>query len=233
MSRKKRKQELFHVGACMALGSYATEFIERNPYCALAWAFRRHTQCLKRGKHAAKPQTPGERHAYERGIKQGQRERNQIARRPIELLHVVNCGICKRKSGDIELIHAEINPDQYDVFYSDCDRTKLSYVNAYFDLNAPVESGDMAAVFYKRNYLLCTVKYIDNKIELYDPRDDKLFAAVQADDRFSLIGKLDHCGRDFVYPNAKETALSDETRRRGYATAADVVRGRGVVNVGE
>lgn len=153
MSRKQRKQELYHVGACMALGNYAAEFIERNPYSALALAFWQHTQRLK-CKYATKPQTPGERHAYGRGIKQGQREREQIARRPIELLRVTNCGICHRNGGDVELIHAEINPDQYDIFYAGCDRSRLSYVNVYFDKHTPVESGDMAAVVYRGQRLL-------------------------------------------------------------------------------
>ena len=225
MSRKKRKQDLYHVGACIALGSYATDFIERNPYSPLGWAFWRHIQRLK-GKHATEPLTPSERHAYERGKKRGLIEREQVARRPIELLHICNCGVVKRDSGDVGLIHAEINPDQYDVFYAGCDRTRLSYINAYFNKHAPVESGDMAAVWLNGRYLLCIVKYINNKIELDDPRTDKHFATVQAGDRFSMLGKLDSYGRDFVNPNVKEMPLSDEIRKRGYVTAVDIVRGR-------
>lgn len=230
-SRTKRKQQLFHVGACMSLAAYATEFIERNKYSTLGLAFWRHTQHLKHKLGRLEPQTPGERHAYERGLKRGQCEREQIARRPIELFNMRR-GILSDGT-DADVVFAEINPDQYEIFYVGCDRAGLSRVHVYIKTHVPVENGDMAAIVYRGRNLLCTVKYISDRIELYDSRTDKLFAAVQSDDCFSVIGKFESCGRDFVYPNAKETPLSDAMRKRGYVTAADIVRGKAAEDVGE
>ena len=204
MSVKKKKRELYHIGACMALVNYADEFIERNPYSMLGWAFWRHSQHIKR-KYAIELLTPSERHAYERGKKCGRKEREQIARRPIELLRVINCGVCRRNDDDVALIHAEISPDQYDVFYAGCDRTGLSYVNVYFNKYAPIRDGDMAAVWLNGRYLLCNVKHANNTIELYDPRNNRHLTTVQASDHFSMIGKLDSSGRNFVYPKERVT----------------------------
>lgn len=200
MNRKKRKQEFYHVGACMALGNYATEFIERNPYSALAIAFRCHVQHLKR-KYVITPQTPSERHAYERGKKRGQIEREQIARRPIEITNIRR-GVLSDGT-DAGIVFGEIDPDVYALFFDGGDRERMNTVHAYFDSKAAVENDDAAAVRYNGRHYMCRVRYEQDGAQLIDMRTGKPFAIVSAADRLYILGKLDSFGCDFVTPNKK------------------------------
>ena len=104
---------------------------------------------------------------------------------------------------DAGIVFGEINPDVYAMFFDGGDCERMNTVHAYFKNKAVVENGNVAAVWLNGRYFLCVVKYINDTIELYDPRTGKAFAAVSAQDRFAVIGKLYRFGRDFVTSNIK------------------------------